>query len=281
MDQSEEDMYQMALAVPLNDKIEMAIALIQTFEKQAIDLNENGYYVAFSGGKDSIVLAKLFEMAGVKYTLNYNNVTIDPPELVQFIKREYPNVKWNNPKEGNLPSFMKYKSAGPPTRLRRWCCEIYKEQGGNGSSTAIGVRASESTRRKGLWKTINKHNKYNTPILCPILYWTEEDVWTFIRKNNMPYCSLYDEGFKRLGCVGCPMGGKKRTEEFKRWPKYEAMWKRGFKSFWDTYYGTKRKDGKDREWLNKFESVDQLWQWWMEEENVNDTDQPDCQMYLW
>ena len=154
---SEEDLYQMALRVPLEEKIEKAIALIQTFEKQALELHEDGYYVAFSGGKDSIVLAKLFEMAGVKYTLNYSNVTIDPPELVQFIKREYPQAVWHNPKEGNLPMYMANKSSGPPTRLRRWCCEIYKEQGGVGYSKAIGVRAEESARRKGLWRTVNQH----------------------------------------------------------------------------------------------------------------------------
>lgn len=280
-DPSEEDLYQMALRVPLEEKIEKAIDLIRCFEQQALNLSDEGYYVCFSGGKDSIVLAKLFEMSGVKYTLNYNNVTIDPPELVRFIKKEYQQAIWHNPKEGNLPMYMKHKSIGPPTRLSRWCCEIYKEQGGAGYSKAIGVRAAESARRKGLWKTVNQHNKDKTPILCPILYWTDENIWEFIRINNMPYCTLYDEGFKRLGCVGCPIGGKKRIEEFKRWPKYEAMWKRGFQAFWDKYHGTKRKDGKDREWLNKFESVDQLWSWWLEEKNVHDTDQPDCQMYLW
>lgn len=76
---SEEELYQMALRVPLEQKIEKAVMLIQTFENQALSLSPDGYYVCFSGGKDSIVMAKLFEMSGVKYTLNYSNVTIDPP----------------------------------------------------------------------------------------------------------------------------------------------------------------------------------------------------------
>lgn len=172
---------------------------------------------------------------------------------------------------------MADKSCGPPTRLIRWCCEKYKEQGGNGKFKAIGVRAEESPRRKGIWTTVNNNN--GGQILCPIIYWTEQDIWQFIRQHEMKYCSLYDEGFKRLGCVGCPMGGKKRAVEFKRWPKYEKLWKRGFQTFWDKYKGTPTRTGKERS-LEKFSSVDELWSWWMEE-NVNDTDQPDCQMYLW
>ena len=59
-----EAMYQSALRVPLPDKIEMAILTIQTYEQAALNLSEDGFYVCFSGGKDSIVMAKLFEMAG-------------------------------------------------------------------------------------------------------------------------------------------------------------------------------------------------------------------------
>lgn len=153
-----EAMYQQALATPLAEKIEMALLTIRNYEQMALNLSPDGFYVCFSGGKDSIVMAKLFEMAGVKFDLWYNCVTIDPPELVQFIKSDYPQAKWNYPMQGNLPMHMKNKSNGPPTRLARWCCEIYKEQGGTGYFKAIGVRAAESPRRKGLWKTVNNNN---------------------------------------------------------------------------------------------------------------------------
>ena len=117
-----EAMYQQALRVPLYDKIQMAIDLIRMFENQALSLSPDGYYVCFSGGKDSIVMAKLFEMAGVKYKLHINNVTIDPPELIAYVKKYWPDVTWHHPPEGNLPMYMKHKSNGPPTRLGRWCC---------------------------------------------------------------------------------------------------------------------------------------------------------------
>jgi phosphoadenosine phosphosulfate reductase len=278
----EEEMYQMALAVPLEEKIKSAILLIREFERQALALHPDGYYVAFSGGKDSIVMEHLFRLAGVKYKAWYNNVTIDPPELVQFIKRYYPEVQWNSVGIP-LPYYMAKKSCGPPTRLARWCCEVYKEQGGNGQFKAIGVRAAESARRKGLWKTVN--NKGGSSTLCPLVYWTDADVWQFIRSHNMPYCSLYDEGFKRLGCVGCPMGGAAgQAREFKRWPKYEALWCKGFQKYWDAWKGVPRqrinKDGNYDRWIERMDTVDDLWNWWISGK-ANEGEGADCQMYLW
>lgn len=273
-----EAMYQAALAVPLAEKIEMAQLMIRNFEPMALNLSPDGYHVCFSGGKDSIVMAKLFEMAGVKHGLHYNNVTIDPPELVQFIKREYPQAVWSATKK-NLPMRMAEKGV-PPTRLMRWCCEEYKEQGGKDKFRAIGVRAAESARRKGLWQPIRHDQRFKNPIMSPILYWTDADIWQFIRGQRMPYCSLYDEGFKRLGCVGCPMADKQRVSQFKRWPKYEAMWRRGFAALHRNFKGVPKRDGQPRS-IERFSGPDEHFRFWMEEETVNDTDNADCQMFLW
>lgn len=279
----EEGMYQMAISRPLEEKIESSIALIRSMVLSAKELHPHGFYVCFSGGKDSIVMAQLFEMAGVAYKLHYNNVTIDPPELVQFIKREYPQAEWHSVGKP-LPLYMAQKSNGPPTRLARWCCEIYKEQGGSGFFKAIGVRAEESPRRKGLWKQVT-NNRNTGLMLCPILYWTERDIWQFIRDNGMTYCSLYDEGFKRLGCIGCPMGGPdQQRRDFARWPKYEKLWRRGFQAYWDAWKGVPRrrvnKQGNFDRWIERMETVDDLWNWWLSGK-ANEGDSPDCQGYLW
>ena len=275
--EDQEAMYRHAISRPLAEKVQQAIMLIQTYEGQALQLSPDGYYVCFSGGKDSIVMAKLFEMAGVKYTLNYSNVTVDPPELVQFIKREYPQAIWHS-KGVHLCSEVVNHAPGLPTRNGRWCCEIYKEQGDNGLFKSVGVRAEESKRRKGLWSPV-KSTKGGA-ILAPILYWTTEDVWQFIRDRGLKYPALYDEGFDRLGCVGCPLGGKKRHKEFARWPKYEALWKRGGRKWWEKYRDKLKPDGTFY-FAHKFPTFEAYWSWWMEEKNVNDTDAPDCQMWLW
>jgi phosphoadenosine phosphosulfate reductase len=274
---SVEDLYRIAIAQPLEQKITSAIALIQTYEGQALQLSPDGYYVAFSGGKDSIVMERLFHMAGVKYHNHYNNVTIDPPELVQFIKKYYPHVPWNNHGRHLLSEVVDH-APGLPTRRGRWCCEIYKEQGGNGCFKSVGVRAEESKRRKGLWTAIR--NDKTGPTMAPILYWTKADIWAFIHLNNLPYPTLYDEGFDRLGCVGCPLGGKNRSREFARWPKYEAMWRRGGLAWWEKYSNRLKSDGTFY-FAHKFPTFESYWAWWMEEENVNDSDEPDCQMWLW
>ena len=275
---TEEELYQIAISRPLEEKIEQAIKLIRLMEKHALELSPEGYYVAFSGGKDSIVMERVFRMAGVRYQSYYNNVTIDPPELVRFIKKHYPEAKWNSVGKP-LPFYMENKISGPPTRMSRWCCEVYKEQGGQGRIKAVGVRAEESARRKGLWKQIVL-NRRSGATICPILYWTDADIWQFIRDNGMPYCCLYDEGFSRLGCIGCPEGGfRAQAREFERWPRYERLWRLGFQKYWDRWKGTPRKDGEEN-WLKRFNTVDDLWAWWVSGKAA-DGDKPDCQLFLW
>jgi phosphoadenosine phosphosulfate reductase len=277
---SEEDLYQIAISRPLEEKIASAILLIQTYEGRALQLSPDGYYVCNSGGKDSIVMERLFRMAGVKYQTHYNNVTIDPPELVRFLKKEYPETIWHS-KLKPLPFAIADDANGPPTRLIRWCCNKYKEQGGAGIGKAIGVRAAESPRRKGLWSLFKVDREdHNAFYLCPILYWTDADIWQFIRDNNMPYCCLYDQGYSRLGCIGCPMARKQRQRDFDRWPGHRRMWLKGFQMYWDKYHGKPTARGKIRH-CDTFSSVNEWFSWWMEEGNVDDTDQPDCQQWLW
>jgi phosphoadenosine phosphosulfate reductase len=71
---------------------EVAIRRIQEYEPAA------GYRLAFSGGKDSIVIKHLADRAGVKYQAHYSMTTIDPPEIYQFIRKYHPNVVWHRPK---------------------------------------------------------------------------------------------------------------------------------------------------------------------------------------
>lgn len=281
---TDEDLYQQAIRQPLSFKVAQSIQWIREYAAMALQIHPSGYYVAFSGGKDSEVLKRLFIMAGVRFEAWYNNVTIDPPELIYHIRKHHPEVQWNNPKK-HLTRMMVDKSCGPPTRLARWCCEKYKEQGGNGRFKAIGVRAEESPRRKATWTFLSSHRQTGDPILCPLIYWTDADIWQFIRDNNIPYCSLYDEGFKRLGCIGCPMGGPEaQKREFARWPAYERLWRRGFEDYWDRWKGvprrTRNKAGNHERWIEKMETVDDLWNWWISGK-AYEGKQRDCQLWLW
>lgn len=257
---SEKDLVDMALAQPLEDKIRRSIGLLQMYERGALNMSPDGYYLAFSGGKDSCVIKQLAIEAGVKFKAFYNNTTIDPPELVRFIRKHHADVAWNNQPKAML-SRMTDRRNGPPTRLARWCCAEYKEQGGRGFSKIIGVRISESARRAGLWKEFQPRRSDGN-IVAPIVYWADEDVWKFIRSRNLPYCELYDQGFKRLGCIGCPMAGKAgQDKEFARWPKYEVAWKRAVFRFYDRWHRVPTNKGTAR-WFEDFGSAQGLWDWW-------------------
>lgn len=127
-------------------KVQTAIDRIKSFEPP------EGYYLAFSGGKDSIVTKALLDMAGVKYDAHYNLTTVDPPELVQFIKEYHPDVTIEIPrdKDGNRVTMWNLipRKLMPPTRIVRYCCQVLKEGGGDGRFTVTGVRWAESARRK-------------------------------------------------------------------------------------------------------------------------------------
>lgn len=78
-------------------------------------------------------------------------------------------------------------------------------------------------------KMVEMCYKTHTTTVNPIIDWTESEVWEFIKEYKVPYCCLYDEGFKRLGCIGCPMGSRQQREaEFERYPKYKALYMKAF-----------------------------------------------------
>ena len=128
------------------DKVDKAIMRLQAY------CPPEGYYLAFSGGKDSCVIKALADMAGVKYDAHYSVASVDPPELVRFIKDEHPDVIFDYPRDrdGNVITMWNLipKKSMPPTRIVRYCCAHLKEHGGGGRLKVTGVRWDESVRRK-------------------------------------------------------------------------------------------------------------------------------------
>lgn len=63
-------------------------------------------------------------------------------------------------------------------------------------------------------------------VLNPIIDWEDDDVWEFLNDwVKVPHCSLYEEGFKRLGCIGCPISGERgMRRDFERYPKYRELY---------------------------------------------------------
>jgi len=261
------------------NKIEVAIARLQEFEPP------ERYYLAFSGGKDSECIKELAKMAGVKFDSHYNNTTVDPPELIHHIKKNHSDVIIHNPEITMWNLIPKKKM--PPTRMVRYCCEVLKEKGGEGRFVITGVRWAESSRRKNTRQPV-EFDSYGSQakkaikdreiflmsdnedkrmmlenckikgkhILNPIIDWEDSEVWEFIKMRKINYCKLYDKGYKRLGCVGCPMSGKKgMAKDFKRYPKYKQTYIRAFQRMIDK----RLKDGLETEWKTGQEVFD----WWL------------------
>jgi len=278
----------------VRDKVQEAINRLKTFEPK-----DRPYWLAFSGGKDSVVILALAKMAGVNYDAVYNVTSVDPPELVRFIKDKYPDVRREIPHDKNGKPITMWtllrKRCTPPTRLMRYCCEKLKESSGTGTVTITGVRWAESSNRKrnqGVVSifhkgkaedgVIGKSNERGGVILnddndetrrvvesCyrtrktlvnPIIDWSDDDVWEFIHKYDVPYCELYDQGRTRLGCIGCPMGGRKGMQrDFENYPTYKAEYLRCFEKMMQN-----RKD-KCLDSKQGWENGQDIFDWWIGE----------------
>jgi len=272
----DEQLYLLAVGLSLEEKIEKAIMNFQFYEREALKRDPvNGYYLCDSYGKDSCVILDLAKRSGVKFQAHHNLTTLDPPELVLFGRKHHAETVVHKPAVPMLQRLAETKTT-LPTRKGRWCCAEYKEHRGGEMVNVFGVRAAESARRKAQWRVWQPMPKSASFALNPILYWTDEDVWRYLKSNRVPYCSLYDEGWTRLGCVGCPMSCR-RKDEFKRWPKIGQAWARAIGRFWFRMHGAKREDGKPYYWA-KFKTPNDLWDWWMEENQPEAED--DCQMGL-
>lgn len=230
----------------LDKKIDYSINLLRKAEPMALRLDpENGFYLAFSGGKDSQALYHIAKLAGVKFKAHMNLTSVDPPEVIRFVKRNYPDVELIKPKMSIYDMALKKHLI--PTRTIRWCCAEFKETSGAGKVTLTGIRKQESTRRSkreeieisghkfsGNFDQWSEHEEKMVTcvggkdkiLVSPILYWTERDVWEFLNEVvKVPHCSLYDEGSRRIGCILCPMSNyKQKIKDCQRFPHAKHKW---------------------------------------------------------
>ena len=123
-----------------------AVAFIRRAESLALKMDARGIHVAFSGGKDSQVLLALAEMAGVRHHAEMQLTSVDPPQVVRFVRENYPQVHLNRPRTTMYKLIIRKHIL--PTRIIRYCCSEFKEFAGRGSVTATGIRRAESVRRK-------------------------------------------------------------------------------------------------------------------------------------
>lgn len=267
----------------LKNKIEYSIDLLRKSEKMAIRLDpENGFYLAFSGGKDSQALYHIALMAGVKFKAHMNLTSIDPPEVIRFVKKQYPDVELIKPKMSIYDMALK-KHILPTMRLR-WCCAEFKEMSGAGKVTLIGIRKEESARRskreevstnikgKRTEETFDQWSEHQEKmvtcvggkdkiLVSPIIHWTEQDVWEFLNDVvKVPHCKLYDEGYTRIGCILCPMSNRKsKLRDIERFPHAKRRWIQTIEKL------------KNAGYINKnFDDAEFAFEWWISGKNYKE-----------
>ena len=278
------------------DKEQTAIERLKMASEMSMRMYKQPLVVMTSGGKDSSVCVELARRAGIPFEVIHGHTTADAPETVYFVRRElarlsemgiscqisYPRYKG---KRTSMWALIPQKLT-PPTRTVRYCCSVLKEQNGKGRFVVTGVRWAESARRKsgrGIYETMTSKvsNKVilvndnddkrmlfenctikSQRICNPIVDWTDKDVWDFLLSNKIPVNPLYQEGFSRVGCVGCPMARKKhRYQNFARWPAYEKMYIRAFDKMLEE---RRRREILNSTWDETTTGVDVM-HWWMED----------------
>lgn len=284
-----------------------AIRMIQYFEDLAIKYDPRGYCVCTSEGKDSRVLGHLFRRAGVKHFYLHSITGIDPPELIYFQRRNFQEYKDQGfichdimPRKSMVKMMQERKI--PPLRQARYCCAELKEvrvpEQGN-AILSFGVRRYESVRRKNTRNELevlrpgkkyadvmpfdNDENrrlfedcyKFQEKRLNPIAEWTDTDIWNYSEYWKLEQSELYKEGFKRLGCIGCPMAGQcEREREFKRWPGFKKMYLLGFAKMIEA------RKAAGLVILPKMETPEKCFDWWLSDKSINDQDEAQYLMEL-
>ena len=251
----------------LRTKTAQAIARIEAAYEIAEQRGER-LVVAYSGGKDSDVLLDLALKSEVPILVQHNHTTVDAPETVYHIREVFARLdalgvatEINFPPDFTMPDGtvrrtsmwnLIVKKGMPPTQMVRYCCEVFKERNFDGQHIMTGVRWEESPKRsnRGLHEAITKKaadrvvyvdendDEHKLQDICfrhkrivtnPIIDWSDADVWLYVRSEKLKMNPLYGLGHKRVGCVACPMAGRKQQElEFRLYPTYKAAYIRAF-----------------------------------------------------
>lgn len=241
-------------------KINTAYERFRWASKEAERLFDMPLCVQYSGGKDSDVILQLAKESGVPFRVAHNLTTADPPDNVYYIRRVFARLR----EEGidcriNVPKRSLWRIMREtlviPSRVMRVCCSELKERKMPDAPYIVtGVRWAESAGRRaksgiamvytasdrttraaaaGLLTTDDASSRRlfeqcamrGVRVLNPIIDWSDDDVWSYLASRGIEGNPLYKEGWKRIGCVGCPLAGRRAGElAFARYPKLYKAW---------------------------------------------------------
>ena len=278
----------------MSDKVDIAVKRLREAAEMSQALYDKPLLVTYSGGKDSDTVLRLAQIAKIPFEVQHSHTTADAPETVYHVRDKFRELElagikceidYHTQPDGTRTTMWNLipRKLIPPTRLVRYCCAELKEGGGKDRMITTGVRWDESTARKsrGALEIISKRREKSIflnndndedrrlfetctmkgkRVANPIIDWETSDVMDFLTGEKVKLCSLYSEGWKRVGCIGCPMAGKHRYAEFARYPTYKKAYIRAF----DKMMEMRRLRGMPRGVEVDETGVD-VFHWWMED----------------
>lgn len=188
-------------------------------KEQAKGENAASMFVSFSGGKDSTVVSDLVINALDENVIHiYGDTTLEYPTSLNYLKRfkeshrQIPMLIAKNKDQdfNNLCEVI-----GPPSRMMRWCCTVFKTgaitkkiestfKNAKKILTFQGIRRIESLARSKYERESNDSKIKRQIAINPIIDWLDFDVWLYILANQLDFNDAYRQGFSRVGCWCCP-----------------------------------------------------------------------------
>ena len=137
--------------------------------------------------------------------------------------------------------------------VEMWLC-FFSRKAGDYKMLFVATRKCRSTRR--MLESCQLKGKY---ALNPIIDWSEDEVWLFIHQYVKKYCQLYDKGFRRLGCIGCPLASvKQRKWELSLYPQYRRAYLRAFEKI----LKDREEDGNYNR-AEQWKTPEDIYKWWL------------------
>lgn len=176
-------------------------------------------YVSFSGGKDSTVTAELVQRAlGGEILHAFADTTLEFSWTYDYIsgyRRKHPEVPFICAKNEEQEFFSLCSILGPPSRIMRWCCTVFKTSALNrrldmcfpGEEDILsfqGLRRSESAARQKYQRTSSRNKIGRQVTASPVIHWKDIDIWLYILTTGIDFNKAYRLGYARAGCWCCP-----------------------------------------------------------------------------
>lgn len=283
------------------DLEQKAIERIKMAAEMSLHHYQKPLICTYSGGKDSDVMLELFKRSGITFEVHNSHTTADAPQTVYHIREVFQKLElesimcgidYHLQADGTRITMWNLipRKLMPPTRLVRYCCSELKEGGTKKRMIATGVRWAESQSRKSRqpFETVGYTKKDAVRvsdekmllsdnderrllfercelkaeiIVNPIIDWTDRDIWEFIVQEHLNVNELYQCGYERVGCIGCPMAGKhNREKEFADFPVYKNAYIKAFEQMLEM----RTRRGLKTRW----KSAEEVFLWWMGDKNI-------------